>query len=184
MTDENLDLMIFALSTPCWDLCDKTRLEIFDMAKELKRRRSAEKEHSDISIPPSDKNPAGAICEPLRALFAAREKLKSLPEPCTKFDNASIKEWIAKLNEEVGEVVEALYELEVADTFEKVNDKRLNLLRELVDVSTVVRSMEYSIGYSANDIAQMQRWVNNNNRERGYMDEPERQTDSHEKGKD
>ena len=39
MTDENLDLMIFALSTPCWDLCDKTRLEIFDMAKELKRRR-------------------------------------------------------------------------------------------------------------------------------------------------
>lgn len=27
-------------------------------------------------------------------------------------------------------------------------------------------------------------WVNRHNRERGYMDEPERQTDSHEKGKD
>ncbi len=44
MTDENLNLLISALSTPCWDLCDKTRLEIFDMAKELKRRRSEEKQ--------------------------------------------------------------------------------------------------------------------------------------------
>ena len=181
MTDENLDLMIFALSTPCWDLSDKTRLEFLDMARELKGRRSAEKEYVVTSTPPSDKNPAGAICEPLKGILAAREKLKSLPEPCTKFDNASIKEWIAKLNEEVGEVVEALYELEVADTFEKVKDKRLNLLRELVDVSTVVRSMEYAIGYSRDEIDCMQRWVNKHNRERGYMDEPERQTDSHEK---
>lgn len=181
MTDENLDLMIFSLSTPCWDLCDKTRFEFLDMARELKRRRDEEKEYAVTSTPPSDKNPAEAICEPLKELLAAREKLKSLPEPCTKFNNASIKEWIAKLNEEVGEVVEALYELEVADTFEKVKDKRLNLLRELVDVSTVIRSMEYAARFTDTEIAQMQRWVNRHNRERGYMDEPERQTDSHEK---
>ena len=174
MTDENLNLLISALSTPCWDLCDKTRLEIFDMAKELKWRRSAEKENAVTSTPPSDKNPAGAICEPLRELFAAREKLKSLPEPCAKFKYASIKEWIAKLNEEVGEVVEALYELEVADTFEKVKDKRLNLLRELVDVSTVVRSLEYASGFSKQKINEMQLLVNAHNRERGYMEASEK----------
>ena len=181
MTDENLNLLISALSTPCWDLSDKTRLEFLDMARELKQRRSAEKEHLDISIPPSDKNPAGAICKPLRELFAAREKLKSLPEPCTAFKNNGFAAWLGKLNEEVNEVADALIQL-VGD--EKNHGKIKHLLRELCDVSTVVRSMEYSLGYSANEIAQMQCWVNNNNRERGYMDEPERQTDSHEKGKD
>ena len=67
MTDENLDLMIFALSTPCWDLSDKTRLEFLDMAKELKWRRDEEKEMAATSIPTSDKNPAEAICDPLSA---------------------------------------------------------------------------------------------------------------------
>ena len=78
MTDGNLDLMISTLSTPCWDLSDKTRLEFFDMAKELKRRRDEEKEYAVTSTPTSNKNPAGAICEPLRELFAAREKLKNM----------------------------------------------------------------------------------------------------------
>ena len=233
MTDENLNLLISSLSTPCWDLCDKTRLEIFDMAKELKWRRSAEKEYAVTSTPLSDKNPAGAICEPLKELFAAREKLKSLPEPCTKFDNASIKEWIAKLNEEVGEVVEALYEVQeplkelikLRAENKKINEEyqrleheldtvkdarpipckkfrdaskkewvaklseeageviealynptvsREDCLREMVDVATVARSMAYATGYTLDEWEEMQRWVNGNNRQRGYMDEPVR----------
>ena len=178
MTNENLDLMIFALSTPCWDLSDKTRLEFLDMARELKRRRNEEKEYAVTSTPPSDKNPAGAICEPLKELLAAREKLKSLPEPCTAFQNNCFAAWLGKLNEEVNEVADALIRL-VGD--EKNPGKIRHLLRELCDVSTVVRSMEYSLGYSRDEVDCMQRWVNNNNRERGYMDEPERQTDSHEK---
>ncbi len=63
-------------------------------------------------------------------------------------------------------------------------EKRNKILREFVDVSTVIRSMEYAARFTDTEIAQMQRWVNRHNRERGYMDEPERQTDSHEKGKD
>ena len=189
MTDENLNLLISALSTPCWDLCDKTRLEIFDMAKELKWRRSAEKEYAVTSTPPSDKNPAGAICEPLKELLTAREKLKSLPEPCTAFKNNGFSDWLGKINEEVGEVIEAMYDLKAAknveivlpDTIRKIQEKRNNLLRELVDVSTVIRSAEYAAGFTDTEINQMQRWVNRHNRGRGYMDEPERQTDSHEK---
>ena len=192
MTDRNLDLILFSLSTPCWDLSDKTRLEFLDMAKELKWRRSAEKEYAVTSTPPSDKNPAGAICEPLKELFAAREKLKSLPEPCTAFKNNGFSDWLGKINEEVGEVIEAMYDLKAAknveivlpDTIRKIQEKRNNLLRELVDVSTVIRSAEYAAGFTDTEINQMQRWVNRHNRGRGYMDEPERQTDSHEKGKD
>ena len=117
-------------------------------------------------------------------------RLKSLlPEPCTKYKDASIKEWIAKLNEEVAEVVEAMYDLEAlkncntitTDMLSKIKEKRNKILREFVDVSTVIRSMEYAARFTDTEIAQMQCWVNNNNRERGYMDEPERQTDSHEK---
>lgn len=233
MTDENLNLLISALSTPCWDLCDKTRLEFLDMARELKRRRNEEKEYAVTSIPPSDKNPAGAICGPLKELFAAREKLKSLPEPCTKFDNASIKEWIAKLNEEVGEVVEALYDVQeplkelikLRAENKKINEEyqrleheldtvkdarpapctkfrdaskkewvaklseetgeviealynptvsREDCLREMVDVAAVARSMAYATGYTLDEWEEMQRWVNDNNRRRGYMDEPVR----------
>ena len=189
MTDEDLDSIIFALSTPCWDLSDEKRLEFLDMARELKRRRNEEKEYAVTSTPPSDKNPAGAICEPLRELFAARDKLKSLPEPCTAFKNNSFSDWLGKINEEVGEVIEAMYDLKAAknveivlpDTIRKIQEKRNNLLRELVDVSTVIRSAEYAAGFTDTEINQMQRWVNRHNRERGYMDEPERQTDSHEK---
>lgn len=178
MTDRNLELILFSLSTLCWDLSDKTRLEFLDMAKELKWCRDEEKEMAATSIPTSDKNPAEAICEPLKELFAAREKLKSLPEPCTAFQNNGFAAWLGKLNEEVNEVADALIQL-VGD--EKNAGKIRHLLRELCDVSTVVRSMEYSLGYSRDEVDCMQRWVNRHNRERGYMDEPERQTDSHEK---
>ena len=94
------------------------------------------------------------------------------PEPCTKFHDASRKEWIAKLSEEAGEVIEALYNPTVS---------REDRLREMVDVATVARSMAYATGYTLGEWEAMQRWVNGNNRRRGYMDEPERQTDSHEK---
>ena len=39
-------------------------------------------------------------------------------------------------------------------------------------VSTVIRSAEYAAGFSDKDIADMQKWVNENNQKRGYMNEP------------
>ena len=87
------------------------------------------------------------------------------PEPCTKFRDASRKEWIAKLNEEVSEVIESLCSPAIS---------RKDRLREMVDVATVARSMAYAIGYTLDEWEEMQRWVNGNNRRRGYMDEPVR----------
>ena len=101
-------------------------------------------------------------------------RLKSLlPEPCIKFCGASDKELIAKLMEEVIEIVTARSEYTVKPN----GDNKKNLLRELVDVSTVIRTIEMAWNYQGKEIADMQRWVNRHNRERGYMDEPERQND-------
>ena len=130
------------------------------------------------------------IQEPLKELIGLRAENKKLnemiqgleheldavkdarPEPCTKFHDASRKEWIAKLNEEVSEVIESLCSPAIS---------REDRLREMVDVATVARSMAYATGYTLDEWEAMQRWVNRHNRKRGYMDEPERQTDSHEK---
>ncbi len=43
----------------------------------------------------------------------------------------------------------------------------------MVDVATVARSMAYATGYTLGEWEEMQRWVNDHNRRRGYMDEPE-----------
>ena len=123
------------------------------------------------------------VQEPLKELIGLRAENKKLnemiqgfeheldavknarPEPCTKFRDASKKEWVAKLSEEAGEVIEALYNPTVS---------REDCLREMVDVATVARSMAYATGYTLDEWEAMQRWVNGNNRRRGYMDEPVR----------
>ena len=93
--------------------------------------------------------------------------LKSLaPEPCIKFCGASDKELIAKLMEEVIEIVTARSEYTVKPN----GDNKKNLLRELVDVSTVIRTIEMAWNDQGKEIADMQEWVNKHNRERGYMD--------------
>ena len=104
----------------------------------------------------------GTPVEPLKELLELREKNKGLekvfsmqkkeiarlraelrnskitpPLACTKFKNASKKAWVAKLNEEVGEVIEALYDTSADKT---------HLIREMVDVVTVIKSMAYSFG--------------------------------------
>ena len=130
------------------------------------------------------------VQEPLKELIKLRAENKKLnemiqgleheldtvkdarPDPCKKFRDASKKEWVAKLSEEAGEVIEALYSPAMP---------RQDRLREMVDVATVARSMAYAAGYTLAEWETMQRWVNRHNRKRGYMDEPERQTDSHEK---
>ena len=69
------------------------------------------------------------------------------PEPCKKFRDASRKEWIAKLNEEVSEVIESLCSPATS---------REDRLREMVDVATVARSMAYATGYMLDEWEEMQ----------------------------
>ena len=123
------------------------------------------------------------VQEPLKELIGLRAENKKLnemvqgfeheldavknarPEPCTKFRDASKKEWVAKINEEVGEVIEAMYD---------PNKSTHDLLREMVDVVTVMKSFAYAIGVDDNRWGAMQKWVNENNARRGYFNEPVR----------
>ena len=163
---------------------------IHSLLLELRERRRAEKDNASISARVDDKNATQAICEPLKELIELREQNKALknfaagqaatisrlqdelrnseivpPMACTKFMNSTAKEWMAKLNEEVAEVIEAIYDPQAS---------RDDMLREMVDVATVIRSMEYASGFSKQKINEMQLWVNAHNRERGYMEASEK----------
>lgn len=89
------------------------------------------------------------------------------PLPCRKFKNATKKEWVAKLSEEVGEVIEAIYD---------TSADKSHIIREMVDVVTVIKSMAYSFGINDGAWNYMQTWVNNRNVNRGYMDEPKEES--------
>ena len=99
--------------------------------------------------------------------FNAKHRLKALkftnPLPCTRFKNSTKKEWAEKINEEVSEVIEAMYDPEKSTH---------DLLREMVDVVTVMKSFAYAIGVDDNRWGAMQKWVNENNARRGYFNEP------------
>ena len=99
--------------------------------------------------------------------FNAKHRLAALkftnPLPCTRFKNSTKKEWAGKINEEVGEVIEAMYDPEKSTH---------DLLREMVDVVTVMKSFAYAIGVDDNRWGAMQKWVNENNARRGYFNEP------------
>ena len=167
---------------------------IHSLLLELRERRRAEKDSASISVRVDDKNATQAICEPLKELLKLRNENTRLiaalacrdeeiacrdkaienmvkldgyvrPAPCTKFKHATPKEWVAKLNEEVAEVIEAIYDPQAS---------RDDMLREMVDVATVIRSMEYASGFSKQKINEMQLWVNAHNRERGYMEASEK----------
>ena len=163
---------------------------IHSLLLELRERRRAEKEYACISDREDRKNSAETITEPLKELLELREQNKALknfsagqaaiisrlqdelgnsetvlPLACTKFKHATSKEWVAKLNEEVAEVIEAIYDPQASCD---------DMLREMVDVATVIRSMEYASGFSKQKINKMQLWVNAHNRERGYMEESDK----------
>ena len=97
------------------------------------------------------------------------------PQPCKKFHNASVLEWIAKLAEETHEVIqEATILKEVADEDGMVDhdtygllDVKKRLATELTDVITVCTSWIDTLGYDEVKRGKLQERVNEKNRSRG-----------------
>ena len=100
------------------------------------------------------------------------------PQPCKKFHNASVLEWIAKLIEETHEVVqEATFLKEDADEDGMVDhdtyglvDVKERLAMELTDVITVCTSWLDALGYDEEARAETQERVNAKNKARGYWE--------------
>ena len=106
----------------------------------------------------------------------AQEIDMTKPQPCTKYHDATQIEWIAKLAEETNEVVQEAKEM--AELFENqcavVDPEEMGavqerLAEELTDVITVCTSWLHALGYDEYLRGEVQRRVNEKNRERGYF---------------
>lgn len=96
------------------------------------------------------------------------------PQPCTKFCDAKITAWIAKLSEETNEVVQEAENYEMvcknaAAGTGDVLDAKDRLAEELTDVITVCVSWLHALGYDEYLRGEVQRRVNEKNKARGYF---------------
>lgn len=101
-----------------------------------------------------------------------REPDMKKPQPCTKFANAAVEEWVAKLNEEMyGVMREAAYIERLAD--EADDEDKLYLATclaiELTDVIHVCVSWLDAIGYNEEERGDLHWLVNGKNKARGYF---------------
>ncbi len=112
----------------------------------------------------------------LKGLLEERDNRQELdmtkPQPCTKFANAAVEEWVAKLNEEMYEVMrEAAYIERLAD--EADDEDKLYLATclaiELTDVIHVCVSWLDAIGYNEEARGDLHWLVNEKNKARGYF---------------
>jgi hypothetical protein len=97
------------------------------------------------------------------------------PQPCTKFRGAPTAKWMAKLSEETNEVIQEASEFWDLDEHRGCLDPEAvaatadRLVLELTDVITVCTSWLYALGYDEEMRGELQRLVNEKNRERGYF---------------
>lgn len=106
-----------------------------------------------------------------------REPDMTKPQPCTKFRDAGVLAWIAKLVEETHEVVqEAAILEENADEDGTVDhdiyglvDVKKRLIMELTDVITLCTSWLDALGCDETMRGEVQRRVNKKNKVRGYF---------------
>ena len=89
----------------------------------------------------------------------------NFPEPCSsdskmEYEADDDKQWIAKINEEVAEVIRAAY---LGDGYE--------LALELQDVITVCTSWQAALGLNFAGRQKICAEVNEKNRRRGYLEE-------------
>lgn len=92
------------------------------------------------------------------------------PQPCTKYRDASITAWIMKLSEEASEVSHEAAELFCLRCEKRDEaDVRGRLAEELTDVITVCVSWLDALGYDEEMRSEVQRLVNEKNKERGYF---------------
>lgn len=101
------------------------------------------------------------------------------PQPCTRFRNAGTVEWIAKLMEETNEAIQEAYTISQLEQTRKktpceamnevVQNARERLAMELTDVITVCVSWLDAEGWDEEERGEVQKRVNEKNRERGYF---------------
>ena len=135
------------------------------------------KEHAKINYFAENMSEAAAMLhkqqeriEALEAELARTGNPVIKPIPCRKFRDASTLAWIEKLAEEASEVANEAAGLSCSRC-EKLGEvkARGRLAEELTDVITVCVSWLDALGYDEDARGEVQRLVNEKNRERGYF---------------
>ena len=93
------------------------------------------------------------------------------PQPCTRFRDAETIEWFAKLAEEISEVVQEAKDMDECVLLEErlsAAYAKDRLAEELTDVITVCVSWLDALGYDEEARGEVQKRVNEKNRERRY----------------
>ncbi len=96
------------------------------------------------------------------------------PIPCKKVYEKNVRQWFAKLNEELDEAKEAVLKAYNLDQFidggETLNDDdRLLIGLECADVITAITSFQEAMGIKEKDRDMFQALVNQSNFERGRL---------------
>ena len=100
-------------------------------------------------------------------------------QPCTKYRDAERMAWIAKLDEETHEVIQEAYTVSQLEQTNKkalceamnevLQNARKRLAMELTDVKTLCESWLYAEGWDEEARGELQREVNEKNKDRGYF---------------
>mgnify|MGYP000850098761 FL=1 len=143
------------------------------------------KEHAKINYFAENMSEAAAMLHKQQERIEALEEELAragvaviIPVPCRKFRDASTLDWVTKLVEETGEVIQDVAIFDHADedgtvdhdSYGLVNVKE-HLAMELTDVITVCVSWLDTLGYDEAARERLQERVNEKNRKRGYFGE-------------
>ena len=122
---------------------------------------------------------ANQMQEEIEELKRENERLKTSvdmtkPQPCAKFDDAIMVEWIAKLSEETDEVIQEAVKCWVDEYYgcadsEAVAAAQDCLAMEITDVKTLCESWLCAMGYDEEARGNLQKRVNEKNKKRGYF---------------
>ena len=153
VSDAYLDRLI---DYGCESGCDADRM-LYSLLTELKARRNA-KNSSD------DKLYAGGAKRPSMGRTGGERAI--LPLPCTNVKEATIKEWFAKIDEEMNELKEAVLQYNASGRDRDGFDRK-HVAYEAADTSTSITSLVEWLGIGEAERQKAQADVNERNMERG-----------------
>ena len=132
--------------------------QVFLALRELQERRNAEKEQGNTEHRASEEDGAEERTEAI------------LPIPCTKgYEDCTVKEWFAKINEELDELKEIVIDSVggLKGSAILMPEERYLIAEEAADTITAITSMLEAMCIDEEQRQAAQRQVNEKNRERG-----------------
>lgn len=157
-----------------WDQCADS-LDVMEIAAEIEEEFGIDIEEKDWTELTSTRRATRYIARKLKE-HEEEYNLESrnamvLPIPCTNVPQKTVREWLAKMNEELDEIKEEAYLCLTGKADMKhmcMSSSGRHFCEECIDLITALTSMMNYAGFDLQYRVNMQRKVNKKNHERGY----------------